>query len=130
MKRTWKQPVAMAQIFMANEYVAACEPKIYTFECNTEWGNVYCNNPEDQALFESLIPVDYSNRGAGCGISHEYVEGDKLVPGWSDYNGNGTKDEGEDILIWFDKNAAGEYDFAGVHLTNNVNMDSWETNKS
>ena len=128
--KNWKAPRTVIQQFAANDYVSACEPKIYTFQCNTEWGDIYCDNADDQALFESLIPHGYSNRGAGCGITHEYVDGDKLVPGWSDYNGNGLKDAGEEILVWFDKNASGEYDFAGVHLTNNINVDSWETNKS
>ena len=78
----------------------------------------------------SLIPPSHSNKGAGCGISHECVDGDKIVSGWSDHNYNGTKDAGEEILIWFGKNDAGEYDFAGVHLTNNIDQSSWETNKS
>ena len=128
--KTWTLPVACAQKFTANEYVAACEPKVYTFECNTAWGTVHCDNQEDQELLMSLIPYAYANNAAGCGISHEYVDGDKLVTGWSDYNYNEERDAGEDIMIWFDKNDAGEYDFAGIHLTNNINMNSWETNKS
>ena len=128
--KNWTLPMAVASNFAANDYVSACEPKIYTFDCNTEWGTIHCDNQEDHDLLMSMIPNGYTNVGAGCGITHEYVDGDKLVPGWSDYNENGVKDVGEEILVWFDKNDAGEYDFAGVHLTNKIDMNTWETNMS
>ena len=128
--KIWEKPNAMVQEFSANDYVAACEPKIYTFDCNTDWGAVNCDNQADQELLMSLIPYGYSNIAAGCGITHEYVDGDKLVTGWSDYNKNEVKDTGEEIMIWFDQNAAGEYTFEGVHLTNKINQNSWDSNKS
>lgn len=112
MKRTWKQPAAIAQKFMANEYVAACY-------------QVYCGGPKDNAYCTGLYADDGTDianppyegaRFRGCGGYHRVIgEG---VP-----TNNGYVCMGEDkipVFYWLgevmDPTLADEGDMADFHF--------------
>ena len=136
MKKTWEEPRILVQKFMPNEYVAACgdSGKVYKFECNAgdEWGgySVYLNGPDGEAHTKDDIfwcggrdaelgPVVYTR----CGKKHSAEDNNDFFPGYIQRSGilGGTKEE--KVIVWTEngKNA---------HCTTNLNMDSWETEKS
>ena len=122
-KKEWMKPLAVAQRFVANEYVAACgeENKVYKFKCDAPAGTLYY----------------YPNAGLGkerlgnyhpCGKTHEAPTSDPFYNGFVDYNGNRQEDDGEAVIVWVEY---GWWDtIRNAHATTNLNISSWETAKS
>ena len=132
MKKRWEEPRILVQKFMPNEYVAACGDSgvVYNFECNAgkqrNSYNVYYDNgyplassngyEEWEAQFSGYHP---------CGATHKAESDSGFYDGymylqdrWGDNTGNRIN-----VVIWTDRGT-------DVHCTTNLDMDSWETDKS
>lgn len=91
MKRTWKQPAAIAQKFMANEYVAAC----YQVYCGGPNNNAYCTGLYANDGTDITNPPYEGARFKGCGGYHRVIgEG---VPTENGY----VRMEGENIPVFY-----------------------------
>lgn len=115
--KTWTLPVAAAQKFAANEYVAACY-------------QVYCGGPNDNAFANTMLYADTNANGkydagvdagiveppyegakfAGCGGYHRVIgEGAPANNGFVEHNG-----EYIPVFYWFgevmDPTVAGDMD--------------------
>lgn len=151
-KKAWVKPDFQPIQFAAEEYISACTPSNhYIFNCNTPSGYVVCLDPLFQSTLGSSIygskSTEYTSDGSeiwvasahGCNYNAteesfdpHYVafEGEYIVNGWQDYNSNKQKDENEDILVWMQKNDEGGYDMPHVHLTDKIDMSTWEVTRS
>lgn len=70
-KTEWIKPLAVAQQFVANEYVAAC----WKIKCNVPYGfGFYDNNGNNQ--WDGSNTDTYIAKGYGCGTYHNGVESD------------------------------------------------------
>lgn len=124
-KMTWTRPVTEVQQFAANEYVAACgdtEYGVYKFKCDAPRGTLY--------YFEGGSAKELGGYHP-CGETHEASKRDEFPDGFVDYNENGKKDSGEEVVVWLEI----EHGFFGdyvddYHATTNLNRASWETAKS
>ena len=132
MKKRWEEPRILVQKFMPNEYVAACGDSgvVYNFECNAgsrrDSYNVYFDdgrplassngNEEWYAQFDGYHP---------CGATHKaesdsgFYDGYMYLQNWKGNNSGSPID----VIIWTDRGT-------NVHCTTNLDMDSWETDKS
>lgn len=128
-KNVWVQPRTVVQQFMANEYVAACGDlnKVYTFVCDAGWtgisgSTVYTNGPD--GIAETGDDVELGSYGK-CGLEHKAPATDEFIYGYLRKNALGFPvGEKQDVIIW-----RGE-DGNNIHCTTNLDMDSWETEKS
>ena len=136
-RNVWKQPLAVVQKFVPNEYVATCGDSgtTYLFKCDAGdgvSGNVYVESNGVEGLQTRGGWVggwgghwQEADRSLGgyhaCGTTHEANSDNEFlngyyVPYWSD---DVTK-----VIIW-----RGPYN-NNVHCTTNLNKDEWETAKS
>lgn len=139
-KRTWVKPEMNAVTFAANEYVSACgdQNRTYTFECDAKGGWLYYYrnlivewvdgawnkltnwSGQDKDLLGSYSP---------CPADHEASTTDDFYWGFVDYNNNGRHDTSgnrgdETVIVWRGENGR------NGHATANLDMNSWETQKS
>lgn len=77
-KRIWKKPLAVAEKFMPNEYIAACDYKYkYTISCET-----------DRLGLIGQVRKE-TNNVAGCQLIKDDVTNyDELFSGWSSCDGS------------------------------------------
>lgn len=136
-RNVWKQPLAVVQKFVPNEYVATCGDSgtTYLFKCDAGdgvSGNVYVESNGVEGLQTRGEWVggwgghwQEADRSLGgyhaCGTTHEADSDNEFlngyyVPYWSDDVTN--------VIIW-----RGPYN-NNVHCTTNLNKDEWETAKS
>lgn len=136
-RNVWKQPLAVVQKFVPNEYVATCGDSgtTYLFKCDAGdgvSGDVYVESNGVEGLQTRGEWVggwdghwQEADRSLGgyhaCGTTHEADSDNEFlngyyVPYWS---GNVTN-----VIIW-----RGPYN-NNVHCTTNLNKDEWETAKS
>lgn len=136
-RNVWKQPLAVVQKFVPNEYVATCGDSgtTYLFKCDAGdgvSGNVYVESNGVEGLQTRGEWVggwgghwQEADRSLGgyhaCGTTHEADSDNEFlngyyVPYWSDDVTN--------VIIW-----RGPYN-NNVHCTTNLNRDEWETAKS
>lgn len=139
-KNVWVQPQTVVQQFVANEYVAACGDlnKVYKFKCDAGGGvsgSVYLEtNGEDGLQTRGQwvggwgghwVPADeYLSGYHACGTTHEAKTTDDFLDGYyvtSSWFG-GTKTT--PVIVWRGPNND------NTHCTENLNMDSWPTDKS
>ena len=134
MNKLWESPITQISKFAANEYVAACgdENKVYYFTCDAEGGNLYYYPTGD-----GTVDGIYNGRGSAellgdyspCSRepNHPVEPGQRnFYDGFVDYNRNKQCDSGEEVIVWsymtiFRRNG---------HATAQLDMDSWETEKS
>lgn len=129
MKKTWEEPRILVQQFMPNEYVAACgdENKVYNFVCDAGGGTpgtVYKDSNHngkwdligDEALTGHIVPTYHA-----CGETHSAPTNDEFIEGF--YLPNSDWRKATKVIIW---TAGG----TNVHCTTNLDMKSWETEKS
>ncbi|WP_455055415.1 hypothetical protein [Merdimonas faecis] len=131
-RKVWRRPLTEVQKFEANEYVAACGDSgvVYNFECNAgnrrDSYNVYYDdgrplassngNEEWYAQFTGYHPchaIHTAESDSGFYDGYMYLQ---------DWRGNNTGNP-IDVVIWTDRGT-------NVHCTTNLDMDSWETEKS
>lgn len=141
-KKIWSKPEMNEFAFAANEYVAACgdQNRVYMFECDAKGGWLYyyknllvewvdgawnkltdwSAKDDDKKLLGSYHP---------CDTKHEASTTNDFYWGFVDYNKNGEHDTSGDggdetVIVWRGpKNDDG-------HATANLDMNSWETQKS
>lgn len=122
MKKVWSRPLTVVQNFEANEYVAACgdtEYGVYKFKCDAPRGNLYYYDGNGaEKVLGGYKP---------CGETHEASVRDEFPSGFVDYNRNGQKDDGEEVIVWLETWHGYIYNY---HATTNLNRDSWEVSKS
>ncbi len=131
MERTaWAMPQTIVQKFAANEYVAACHDinKVYKFKCDAgggKSGSVYLETNGKPGLQTDWWGGDkYLSGYHACGTTHEAKTTDDFLDGYyvtSSWFG-GTKTT--PVIVWRGPNND------NTHCTENLDMDSWETEKS
>lgn len=140
MKKRWEEPQILVQQFMANEYVAACGDSgtVYKFVCNAgkrdnEY-NVFLNGEDGVAetgddipwtTSERYNPIHYQGYYHPCQATHEASTNDEFIKGYMYQQGKKGKNTGSriDVIVWTDNGT-------NTHCTTNLDMSSWETEKS
>ena len=131
MKKRWEEPRILVQKFMPNEYVAACgdENKVYKFTCDapTEWGSglVYVESNGEPGLQVSLFGGGDTFRSNyhPCGETHEAPVTDDFLQGYYIHDLKSVFNPTQ-IIIWTGLNND------NTHCTTNLEMSTWETDKS
>lgn len=131
MKKEWIRPLTEVQLFVANEYVAACgeENKVYKFTCDAgggEPGYVYLETNGVKGLQRSGRNRDrYLSSYHACGTTHEASTNDDFLNGYYVVDGGWfQEDTVTPVIVWRGpKNN-------NTHCTENLDMDSWTTAKS
>lgn len=141
-KRTWIKPEMNAVTFAANEYVSACgdQNRVYMFECDAPRGSLYyyasllvewINGAWNKPTATDLSGQNGRYLGSyhPCDADHEASTTDDFYWGFVDYNNNGRHDISgnrgdETVIVW-----RGPRNNNG-HATANLDMNSWETQKS
>ena len=133
-KQKWVRPQAIVQEFVANEYVAACGDSgtVYKFKCDAKSGTLYYY-PDDIQI--NGVGSGQSKQLGGykpCNATHEANSTDPFYDGFIDYNGNGTCEKGESVIVWLETVKApwGDTYIRDYHATTNLNMSNWQTAKS
>lgn len=132
-KKTWIRPQAEVQIFVANEYVAACGDSgtHYKFICDagSRWSsyNVYLNGPDNLPGTSDDIPWT-KNRGTSfspCGEPHEADVNSDFQSGYMYERGWGGSDSGRriDVIVWTNGGT-------NTHCTKELDINSWFTTRS
>lgn len=134
MKRVYESPRAYAEMFMPNEYVAACgdSGKTYKFTCDAGGGvsgRVYLETNGIDGLQEDRrydldkhewINADsYLSGYHACGTTHEASSTDDFLNGYYVANRKTTP-----VIVW--RGPKGD----NTHCTTNLDINSWETAKS
>ena len=128
MKKTWEEPRILVQQFMPNEYVAACgdENKVYNFVCDAGGGTpgkVYkdSNNNGKLDLRDEALTGHILETYHACGGTHSAPTDDEFIDGF--YVPISNPLEVTKVIIWTDGGT-------NIHCTTNLDMKSWETEKS
>lgn len=128
--KSYKKPVLNVERFTANEFVAACHDinKVYKFKCDAgggRSGDVYLETNGIPGLQTGWWGGDqYLSGYHACGTTHEAKTTDDFLDGYyvtSSWFG-GTKTT--PVKVWRGPNND------NTHCTENLDMDSWETEKS
>ncbi len=123
--REYVKPTMEGEVFAANEYIAACHDinKVYKFKCDAgggESGYVYLETNGRPGLQTGLFRGDRFLSGYhACGITHEAKTTDAFLDGYYVSDGQTIP-----VKVW--RGPDGD----NTHCTENLNMDSWETEKS
>lgn len=124
-KKIWSAPKAVAQVFEANEYFAACGDSgvVYNFECNAgggKSGNVYLETNGQDGLQTGWWSGDtYLSGYHACGAKHEAESTDDFLNGYYVVGNSVTP-----VIVWRGpKND-------NTHCTAELDMNKWETAKS
>ena len=129
MRKAWTKPLAVAEQFVANEYVAACgdQNMVYKYKCDagrhgTLFGyDVYLNGNDGKAGTRDDVNLGHYSP---CDKTHEASTKDDFLPGYMRKEFIIGQGEMIPVIVW-----RGE-DGKNVHCTTQLNMDSWETAKS
>lgn len=140
-KRAYIKPILESETFVPQNYIAACGDlnKVYKFKCDAgggKSGSVYLETNGTSGLQTGWGGDSYLSDYYACGTTHEakstdaflngyYVTTDKVrVPGgW--FGGHWEeKKVTTPVIVW-----RGPYN-DNTHCTENLDMDSWETEKS
>ena len=133
MKKVYIKPSLESEIFVPQNYIAACgdHGTIYKFTCNAgegKHGDVFTNAGKNLTKGDE----DYYH---ACYTKHDAPSDDEFIRGTFYYNdGNDQKGyynkkhqwipyKSIDVIIWTDHGT-------NVHCTTNLNMEDWETTKS
>lgn len=129
-KKMYIKPVLESETFVPQNYIAACGDlnKVYKFKCDAgggRSGSVYLETNGKPGLQTNWRGGDkYLSGYHACGTTHEAKTTDDFLDGYyvtSSWWG-GTKTT--PVIVWRGPNND------NTHCTENLNMDSWETEKS
>ncbi len=142
MKKAYQKPTLEAQLFAANEYVAACgdHGTNYLFECNAPGGKLYYF-PESDGTLDGIYNGGGEAKKKGnytpCDATHETGNVGDFYEGFVDYNHNkkydpdgaesiipGVRTPAEAVIVWHDGTEI------GWHATKNLDINNWQTAKS
>lgn len=127
--KSYKKPVLNVERFTANEFVAACHDinKVYKFKCDAgggRSGSVYLETNGEPGLQTGWGGDRYLSGYHACGTTHEAKTTDDFLDGYyvtsSLFGGTKTTP----VIVWRGPNND------NTHCTENLDMDSWETEKS
>ena len=127
--REYVKPTMEGEVFAANEYVAACHDinKVYKFKCDAgggRSGSVYLETNGKTGLQTGWGGDQYLSGYHACGTTHEAKTTDDFLDGYyvtrSLFGGQKTTP----VKVWRGPNND------NTHCTENLDMDSWETEKS
>lgn len=126
--REYVKPTMEGEVFAANEYIAACHDinKVYKFKCDAgggRSGDVYLETNGKPGLQTGWGGDRYLSGYHACGTTHEAKTTDDFLDGYyvtSSWFGTKTTP----VKVWRGPNND------NTHCTENLNMDSWETEKS
>lgn len=127
--REYVKPTMEGELFAANEYIAACHDinKVYKFKCDAgggRSGTVYLETNGKPGLQTGWGGDRYLSDYHACGTTHEAKTTDDFLDG---YYVTGTLFRGTKttpVIVWRGP------DNDNTHCTENLDMDSWETEKS
>lgn len=128
--KSYKKPVLNVERFTANEFVAACHDinKVYKFKCDAgggKSGTVYLetNGVPGLQTEPSITGWYWSDRWLGgyhaCGTTHEAKTTDDFLDGYYVTDSKTTP-----VIVW--RGPRGN----NTHCTENLDIDSWETDRS
>lgn len=127
--REYVKPTMEGEVFAANEYIAACGDlnKVYKFKCDAgggKSGSVYLETNGKPGLQTDWWGGDtYLSGYHACGTTHEAKATDEFLDGYYvTVSWSGTKTT--PVKVWRGPNND------NTHCTENLDMDSWETEKS
>lgn len=128
--RNWERPMVVVDTFAANEFVSSCgvQNRVYKFKCDAgEEGhkyNVYYLDNNNRKHYIALdIPfVAQFDSYHPCNTTHEASTKDEFINGYIDDQST-WRDEKVPVVIWTDRGT-------NVHCTTNLQMDTWQTEKS
>ncbi len=127
--REYVKPTMEGELFAANEYIAACHDinKVYKFKCDAGGGRngtVYLETNGKPGLQTGWGGDRYLSGYHACGTTHEAKTTDDFLDGyyvtWTLFGGTKTTP----VIVWHGP------DNDNTHCTENLDMDSWETEKS
>lgn len=127
--REYVKPTMEGEVFAANEYIAACHDinKVYKFKCDAgggKSGSVYLETNGEPGLQTGWGGDRYLSGYHACGTTHEAKTTDDFLDGYyvtgSWFGGTKTTQ----VKVWRGP------DNDNTHCTENLDMDSWETEKS
>lgn len=133
--KSYKKPVLNVERFTPNEFVAACGDSgvNYLFECDAPAGTLYYYPNSDgniDGTYEGWRPAERMGSYHPCGATHNAPTTDDFYDGFVDRNRNGHQDPDEGVIVWRSLEwGIFDYYWSG-HATNNLDMDSWQTDKS
>ena len=127
--RNWERPMVVVDTFAANEFVSTCGElnRVYKFKCDAGGGTpgtVYEDSNHngkwdligDKALTGHILPTYHA-----CGETHSAPTNDEFIKGF--YLPNSDPFKATKVIIWTDGGT-------NIHCTTNLDMKSWETEKS
>ena len=126
--KTWTLPVAVAQKFAANEYVAACY-QIYCFgpqnndDCDALYADTNNNGVYDAGIDETIVEAPYGYSFYGCNGYHRVI-------GQVEPHANGfvkqTNDTYMPVFYWFGSitDPVADADVADFHFTDLTRADA------
>lgn len=128
--KSYKKPVLNVERFTANEFVAACHDtnKVYKFKCDAGGGisgTVYQETNGEPGLQTkpSLSGWYWADKRLGgyhaCGTTHEASTTDDFLDGYYVTDSKTTP-----VKVWRGPNDD------NIHCTENLEIDSWETDRS
>lgn len=137
-KQTWEEPQILVQKFIPNEYIAACgdHGKTYLFTCDAGGGvpgSVYQEtngvnglqtrgkNP-DKEMTNYYAHYWYRTYFEACNEKHKAESDSVFLKGY--YCAGGDTGNPVPVIIWKGENGD------DIHCTTNLEMDSWETERS
>lgn len=128
-KKAYIKPVLESETFVPQSYVAACGDlnKVYKFKCDAgggRSGSVYLEtNGQEGLQTGGRNPDQYLSGYHACGTTHEAKSTDAFLDGYYVTSSWGSTTV-TPVIVWRGPNND------NTHCTENLNMDSWETEKS
>lgn len=133
--KSYKKPVLNVERFTPNEFVAACGDSgvNYLFKCDAPAGTLYYYPKSDGNIdgkYEGWGDADRMGSYTPCGATHKAPTTGDFYDGFVDRNRNGRQDSGEGVIVWRNREWGIFGPYWNGHATKNLDMDSWETDKS
>lgn len=128
-KRMYIKPVLESETFVPQNYIAACGDlnKVYKFKCDAgggRYGYVYLETNGQPGLQTGWRGDRYLSDYHACGTTHEASTKDEFLDGYyvtsSGFGGTKTTP----VIVFRGPNKD------NTHCTENLDMNSWETEKS
>lgn len=124
--RNWERPMVVVDTFAANEFVSTCHEQnmVYKFKCDAgderRRYSSFIDSNNNGKLDDSDTQIGWSYHP--CGEKHDAKTKDVFYNGFIVNNRNHR--DVIPVIIW-----RGKYN-NNVHCTTNLQMDTWETEKS
>lgn len=133
--KSYKKPVLNVERFTPDEFISACGDSgvNYLFKCDAHAGTLYYYPNSDgniDGTYEGWGRAERMGSYTPCGVTHEAPTTGDFYDGFVDRNRNGRQDSGEGVIVWRNREWGIFGPYWNGHATKNLDMDSWETDKS